>query len=225
MITRESFRETALGVLPHQYQGAPNARAFLIALADMLWESLGEPIAEFEHWPNPLRMTGYRLDALGSVIGLKRPLVNTGDYFAFQGQVGKTFSQAPFWTLESSVENRRPMTDQHYRPFLLWRWATLGGSPTYGELRRGPFNVSDGYYGLERGRIEVSGNTITISARESDIAAVLWDFLRSTQESLSRAMLPRLATKEYVFGDLTPSDIEFDADDVIFGGDKLVYST
>lgn len=202
MITRESMRDLALSVLPHSKRQATNLRALLIALADMLWEELGEPVAEYEHWPNPNKMTGRRLDDLGACMGLRRPQISLSDddFFAFHGQTGETFSQAPFWSVESSVQNRRPMSDENYRPFLLWRLGTLGGAPTHGELRRGPFNVADGYYGFDGGGISASGNTITVtSGTVEGTTETLWNFLRSSQESLSRAMLPRVAGKTYSF--------------------------
>ena len=199
-LTQESLRNKGLSVIPHQFQNATALRALMTALADMLWEELGEPLMEYERWPNPDEMTGRRLDDLGACLGLPRPLISTGTYFAFEGQTGETFAQAPFWEATSALQNSIPISDERYRPFLKWRQATLGGAPTYGELRRGAFNTADGFYGFDNGSVTVSGGTITVSAGTVEgTQEILWDFLKSSQESLSRAMLPRVAGKAYTF--------------------------
>ena len=172
----------------------------LTAFADLLWEELGKPIAEYRNWPNPDKLTGKRLDDLGACIGLPRPFASTGTYFAFEGQTGETFSQAPFWTPAAAAQNRIAISDAAYRPFL--KWALGSQIPTYGGLRRGAFNTEDGFYGLDSGGITVSGNTITVTSGTVDgIEKTLWDFLKSSQEELSRAMMPRVAGRAYTFTD------------------------
>ena len=199
-ITQEGFRERALSALPHSKQNAGNLRTLLTALADVLWEELGQPIAEYEHWPNPDKMTGRRLDDLGSCLGLPRPYIATGDYFAFHGAPGSTFSQAPFFSEVAGLQNRLPISDENYRPFLKWRFANNGGAPTYGEMRRGAFNLTEGFFGFDGGSISVTGNVITVSAGTIEgVQELLWNYLEGSQESLSRAMLPRVAGREYVF--------------------------
>ena len=199
-ITQDSLRETALDVLPHQWLHSTALRAVITDMADMVWEELGEPLMEYENWPNPEKMTGQRLDHLGNCIGISRPFTTTGTYFAFEGAPGETFTQAPFFSAESALQNRNPISDANYRPFLRWRLANLGGSPTYGDLQESVFNTADGFYGFENGSISVSGSTITISSGTvTGVSATLWDFLSGSQEALSRAMLPRVAGKTYSF--------------------------
>lgn len=202
-ITQESLRETALGVLPHQWLNATALRAVITDMADMVWEEMGELLMEYEHWPNPDLMTGNRLDNLGACLGLGRPFVSTGEYFGFDGTDtagGETFSQAPFFSATAGLQNRLPMSDEQYRPFLKWRLYSIGGAPTYGELRKGPFNTEDGFYGFENGSISVSGNTVTVSAGTVEgISSTLWTFLSGAQDELSRVIFPRVAGRNYTF--------------------------
>ena len=199
-LTQKELTDIGLNALPFELRDATNLRALLTEFSDIAWEEMGQHLAELDGWPDPDKLSGWALSLLGSNLGISRPFVIIDQFFSFAGETGATFDGRPFWTSESAFESRQSITDQQYRPFLKWRMQTIGGSPTIAEMRRGAFNLTDGYFGLANGSISVSGQTITVSSGTvSGITKLLWDFLSDDDNNVSDRLLPRIATFDYEF--------------------------
>ena len=119
-------------VLITQWRTSPKLKALLSGIVQVLQDKVIDPLVIMERALNPDVSSGILLDLIGERLALPRSYIGSEDasYFGFEGTAtagGKTFGQAPFYTLRRGVEAVEPIGDATYRPLLKARARRLRG--------------------------------------------------------------------------------------------------
>ncbi len=121
-----------LALLLPQYDASTRLQSLVREIIGVVDARIADPLRIIERAMNPDESEGVLLDWLGQRIGYDRPFVASGDarYLGFEGtrsQGGRPFNQAPYWTLESGIEQVEPVGDTTYRILLKGRARRLRG--------------------------------------------------------------------------------------------------
>lgn len=130
---------TSTDLLIGQWRTAPRMRGVVRIFLDLVEEELEAAIDALSRMRSLDTAEGVWLDAIGSRLGVRRPLLTAaevpelGNRWGFDA-IGKTFDAAPFDS-ETAIPTSAPAGDDVYRRILISRGITIIGSPTIGTLR------------------------------------------------------------------------------------------
>ena len=156
-----------------QYAGATKFHALVRGIVAVLQGQVVDPLLAMSRGLNHVESEGILLDWIGGRIGLPRPSIPSADFvkFGFDGTMaagGRTFGQAPFFTVARGVENVEPVGDATYRPLLAGRARRLRGGAdreTIEAVLAVIWPDGDGY-------VDESGATVTLRVTAAD--DVVW---------------------------------------------------
>ena len=194
VITEESMRDLALGVLASQYGNAERMRTLLLKIALLLWREIGIHAVMLMRWAEVDSCEGIVLDYLGRRLGMERPFSESQDveWFGFQGtesDLGATFDMAPFYSLSGHRLAGTVVGDVSYREILRWRARAIVGSPSHGGLRETIGN-------LRNVSLSESANTLTVTSGSLDVGVetTVWEILSSASyHTQSSQIFPRVS--------------------------------
>ena len=152
-----------------QYDGATKFHALVRGIVAVLQGEVVDPLLDMSRGLNHVESEGILLDWIGGRIGLPRPSIPSADFvkFGFDGTMaagGRTFGQAPFFTVARGVENVEPVGDATYRPLLAARARRLRGGAdreTIEAVLAVIWPDGDGY-------VDESGATVTLRVTAAD---------------------------------------------------------
>ena len=115
-----------------QYDGAAKFHALVRGIVAVLQGQVVDPLLDMSRGLNHVEGEGVLLDWLGGRMGIMRPSVPSSDFtkFGFAGTSaagGRTFGQAPFFTVARGIESVEPIGDATYRRLLAARARRLRG--------------------------------------------------------------------------------------------------
>ena len=115
-----------------QYDGSENLHRLVQELTAVLQERIIDPLLLLERGLNPDESSLILLDWIGQRLGFPRPRVASEDaeYWGFEGTRaagGRTFGQAPFFSVQRGIEQVEPLGDTRYRVLLKARASRLRG--------------------------------------------------------------------------------------------------
>lgn len=121
-----------LDLLLEQYDDSTNLRAFIQGMIDIGQNNIIAVLEKTQRGLNPDEASGILLDWIGQRLNLDRPYVSSSDaeYFGFAGTQasgGRTWGQAPFFTIRAQIEDVVPVGDATYRKLLKARARRLRG--------------------------------------------------------------------------------------------------
>ena len=122
-----------INLLLPQYDCSPRLQALISGCITILQEEIVDPLLVLDHAISTDISEGVLLDFLGTRLGLARPSVRSADaeYFGFDGtaaDAGRTWGQAPFFSIRAGIEEVEPVGDMNYRLLLKARARRLRGS-------------------------------------------------------------------------------------------------
>ena len=115
-----------------QYDGATKFHALVRGIVAVMQGQVVDPLLDMSRGLNHVESEGVLLDWLGGRMGIMRPSVPSSDFtkFGFDGTLaagGRTFGQAPFFTVARGIESVEPIGDVIYRRLLAARARRLRG--------------------------------------------------------------------------------------------------
>ena len=181
-----------LGLLLPQYEGAAVLRALIRGVIAIVQEEVADPLFEMNRGLNPDESSGVLLDWIGLRLALSRPSVASSDaqYFGFDGTSGsggRTFGQAPFYSLARGIEAVEPIGDATYRTLLRARARRLRGAAD----RECVEEVLEILFGDGNGYVDETVTPVTLRVTSADTA--IW---RLASNTLFEALIPRPAGRE-----------------------------
>ena len=153
-------------VLITQWRNSPRFKALLSGIVQVLQDKIIDPFLIMERALNPDVSSGVILDLIGERLALPRSYISSEDasYFGFEGTAtagGRTFNQAPFFTLKRGVEAVEPIGDSTYRALLKARARRLRGRGANRETLEAVLTVlfGNGYVSESGADIELHTST------------------------------------------------------------------